>query len=77
MTPDKTRPKVMEFENALGRLREILAVPSDHIGRLDAVIQRFKFCYDLSWKALRHLPEIYGHQSAAPRQCFQKTYAMG
>ncbi len=77
MTPDKARLKVMEFGNALGRLREILAVPSDHIGRLDAVIQRFEFCYELSWKALRHMLEIYGHQSAAPRQCFQKAYAMG
>lgn len=77
MTKDKVRLRSAELGTALERLKEILAVPTDHIGRLDALIQRFEFCYELSWKALRAALELYGHDAPSPRQCFQKAYAMG
>lgn len=76
MTRDKVKIRLDELGNALGRLREILGVPDDHTGRVDATIQRFEFCYELSWKAIKAALEIYGHETASPKQAFQKAFAM-
>ena len=40
-----------QFERALARLREALAVEETEIVR-DAIIQRFEFTYELGWKCM-------------------------
>lgn len=42
-----------QLTRAVARLHDALAEDETEIVR-DAVIQRFEFCYELSWKTLRH-----------------------
>ena len=56
MSAIKIRQSVENFGSALDRLEEALAVPLDEqMGKAlrDAVILRFMFVYELSWKTLR------------------------
>lgn len=76
MTKDKAKIRLEELGRALGRLKEILGVPEDHTGRVDAVIQRFEFTYELAWKTLKAMLEMFGHEAASPKQAFQKAYVM-
>lgn len=77
MNEGKATARVSELETALGRLREILGVPEDHMGRVDAMIQRFEFSYELTWKALKAALEVYGLVTASPRDAWKKAYAAG
>jgi nucleotidyltransferase substrate binding protein (TIGR01987 family) len=46
------------------------------IAHRDALIQRFEFCYDLTWKYLRQLlKEKHGIEANSPRKVFQECYA--
>lgn len=76
MTTDKAKLRVDELHNTVSRLKEILDVPRNHTGRVDAIIQRFEFCYELSWKSLRAILELYGHETPSPRQAFKKAFVM-
>ena len=62
---------------ALDRLDEALAreIGQDDIV-LDATIQRFEFCYELLWKAIKRAAERHGHAPASPREAFRAAYAM-
>ena len=74
MTAD---PALAALRQALDRLGEALARPvgQDDIV-LDATIQRFEFCYELLWKALKRCAERYGHTPQSPRDAFRTAYAM-
>ena len=48
----KLEATIKQFENALTRLREVLAVSKNDIAR-DSAIQRFEFTLDLSWKMIK------------------------
>jgi len=62
---------------ALDRLDEVLARdPAADDIVLDAAIQRFEFCYELLWKAIKRCAERYGHAPASPRDAFRTAYAM-
>lgn len=76
MTTDKATLGIEELHNAARRLKEILDVPRDHTGRVDAIIRRFELCYELSWKSLRAVLELYGHETPSPRQAFKKAFVM-
>lgn len=44
----------------------------------DAIIQRFEFCYDLTWKFLKLvLKKKYYIETASPRSVFQECYHQG
>ena len=51
MTSDRTRLQIEQFEKALGRLREVLAMNETDIVR-DALIQRFEFTFEMAWRSL-------------------------
>ena len=76
MTKDKAALRIAELAKALARLEEMIAAPAEHLGRVDAIVQRFEFSYELCWKALKAALEIYGHETASPWQAFKKAYAM-
>ncbi len=47
-----------DFRKATGRLAEALAQEKNEFIR-DSAIQRFEFCFDLSWKTLKAFLEDY------------------
>lgn len=76
MSANKATLRLNELDKALTRLDEILATPLDHIGRVDAIIQRFEFCYELMWKSAKACLENQGIVVNSPRETLQKSYAM-
>ncbi len=75
MPSSKIILRLAELNKALARLQEILDTPADHIGRVDAIIQRFEFSFELAWKAAKACMELQGIESTSPRDVFQKAYA--
>jgi nucleotidyltransferase substrate binding protein (TIGR01987 family) len=75
MPDNKASLRLAELDNALSRLQEILNTPTNHIGRVDAIIQRFEFCYELMWKSIKACLELQGVEATSPRDVFQKAYA--
>lgn len=51
MTSDRTRLQIDQFEKALGRLRDVLAMNETDIVR-DALIRRFEFSFEMAWRSL-------------------------
>lgn len=73
----KLEATIKQFESALTRFREAMAVPKNDIVR-DSAIQRFEFTLDLSWKMLKaFLEEKKGVVCASPKECFRETYRQG
>jgi nucleotidyltransferase substrate binding protein (TIGR01987 family) len=77
MNKDRLQERFNDWCDALGRLREILSVPEDHIGRVDAIIQRFEFTYEMAWKSMKAALEVEGHVTPSPKLTFTKAYALG
>ncbi|MBF0180054.1 MAG: nucleotidyltransferase substrate binding protein [Magnetococcales bacterium] len=44
---------------------------------LDATIQRFEFCMELTWKCLKRQLEAEGIQTQTPREALRGAYAAG
>ena len=73
----KFEATIKQFENALTRFREVMAVPKNDIVR-DSAIQRFEFTLDLSWKmAKAFLEEKKGVVCVSPKECFRESYRQG
>ena len=73
----KFEATIKQFENALTRFREVMAVPKNDIVR-DSAIQRFEFTLDLSWKmAKAFLEEKKGVVCVSPKECFREAYRQG
>jgi nucleotidyltransferase substrate binding protein (TIGR01987 family) len=63
---------------ALDRLGEALAIGSDNPLAVDGTMQRFEFCFELLWKAMRlALQEAHGFEAVSPKATLQKAYAVG
>ncbi len=73
----KTEAVRKQFQRAIARLKEALAEENTEFVR-DACIQRFEFCFDLSWKFLKTLLiEEKGIQCQGPKDCFRVAYKQG
>ena len=73
----KLEATIKQFENALTRLREVLAVSKNDIAR-DSAIQRFEFTLDLSWKMIKaFLEDRKGIICVSPKECFREAYRQG
>jgi nucleotidyltransferase substrate binding protein (TIGR01987 family) len=57
---------------AVARLRDACAQPPNEFMR-DSVIQRFEFCWELSWKALRLWLDYLGIEANNPRDIFREA----
>lgn len=66
-----------DFETALARLDEALALPKDAIVR-DSAIQRFEITFELCWKTLKaFLEEEHNAVCASPQSCFREAFKQG
>lgn len=70
-----------QHETALGTLDDVLTrIPDkgeESIYR-DSAIQRFEFCFDLSWKLMKEmLREVHGIECASPKRCLEEAFRQG
>ena len=67
-----------QFESALQRFSEALErdIQKDSLF-LDAAIQRFEFCFELSWKVLRRHLAREGIAASTPREAFKEAFKLG
>lgn len=74
---NKLQTQTKQFERALKRLKEVLAMPKTDISR-DSAIQRFEFTLDLGWKTMKtFLEEKKGVACSSPKDCFREAYKHG
>ena len=64
------------LENALTRLNESLQFDLSQPLVVDACIQRFEFCIELTWKTLKKSLAIEGIEANTPRECIQQAYSI-
>ncbi len=64
------------LENALTRLNESLSFDLSQPLVVDACIQRFEFCIELTWKTLKRCLTIEGIEANTPRECIQQAYSI-
>jgi len=66
-----------DFEKAITRLEEALALRKDAIVR-DSAIQRFEISFELCWKYLKaYLEEEHNAACTSPRTCFRAAFKNG
>lgn len=68
--------RIGEYLKAVHQLERAAAEPFDEFLR-DAVIQRFEFCYELSWKLLKLRLAQEGIEARTPRQVLQEALQAG
>lgn len=61
---------------AVERLEKALAQPKDEFVR-DSAIQRFEFCFELSWKVLQSYLELEGLEARSPRAAIRAAFQVG
>ena len=76
MSKERFTERQAEVSNAVARLQEAVAQPETPILR-DAVIQRFEFSFELTWKALQLYLEHRGLECGSPRTTLKKSFAEG
>ncbi|MBM7583179.1 nucleotidyltransferase substrate binding protein (TIGR01987 family) [Caldicoprobacter guelmensis] len=78
MDIQRLREKLAGFSEALNRLKEALERDQSDDIVLDAVIQRFEFTYELSWKLIKAYMSYSGIADVkTPRQAFKEAFAAG
>ncbi len=76
---DKERIKTIlaSYTKAVMRLEQGLKEdPHDHDIVIDGVIQRFEFCFELAWKALKAFLRYQGVDCNSPRSCIKSAFTM-
>ncbi|MGA7979219.1 MAG: nucleotidyltransferase substrate binding protein [Chromatiaceae bacterium] len=68
--------RLTSLGKALTRLDEALALAETDVTR-DAAIQRFEFCYELAWKAVREALVHQGLSCTSPRGCLRDAFKQG
>jgi nucleotidyltransferase substrate binding protein (TIGR01987 family) len=76
MSKERFVERKSELKSATGRLREAVALPESALIR-DAVIQRFEFTFELTWKSLKLYLERQGLDCGGPRSTLKKAFAEG
>ena len=77
MNIEKLREKLLNYSKALSRLEESLARDESDDIVIDAVIQRFEFTYELSWKLLKDYLSFHGIADVrSPREAFKEAFAV-
>ena len=73
----KARSLRADFEKAITRLEEALALTKDPIVR-DSAIQRFEISFELCWKYLKaYLEEEHNATCTSLRTCFRAAFRHG
>ena len=74
--PDDLASHLTMLESALARLQAALEQPKTEWTR-DAAIQRFEFCFELTWKTVTRAARHEGVECASPRQAFRAAMKFG
>jgi nucleotidyltransferase substrate binding protein (TIGR01987 family) len=76
MTAERFAERKADLARAVSRLDEALAEPPSDVVR-DATIQRFEFCIELTWRALKAWLERQGNDIGSPRATLRRAFADG
>ena len=76
MDIERLNQRAADFIKATSRLEEACAQPFSSFVR-DSVIQRFEFCWELAWKALKLRLEQLGVEALNPRDTFREALSAG
>ncbi len=76
MSQQRFAERRAEVQNAVARLQEAVTQAESSIVR-DAVIQRFEFTFELTWKALQLYLEHRGLECGSPRATLKKSFSEG
>ncbi len=78
MVPERLEEKFSNYVKALIKLEESLEREETDDIVIDAVIQRFEFTYELSWKLLKAYFSYSGiAEVRSPREAFKEAFSMG
>lgn len=78
MSMEKFKEKFENYSKALKRLEDSLKRDEFDELVLDAVIQRFEFTYELSWKLIKSYLSYNGIADVrTPREAFKEAFAAG
>jgi len=72
----RLQERIVEFLRAVHQLEKAVQQPKDEFIR-DAVIQRFEFTHELSWKMLKLRLEVEDIFAQTPRETWQKSLQAG
>ncbi len=72
----KRRSLLTSLDAALLRFEDVLRQPRDEYMR-DSAIQRFEFCYELTWKSLKQYCDASGAPVFSPRDAFRTAFRLG
>ena len=76
MTRQRLDERIDDFTKASRRLSEACEQPVNSFIR-DSVIQRFEFCWELSWKLLKLRLDVLGVVVLNPRDVFKEALVAG
>lgn len=67
------------YSEALRRFEEALMQTPENENSLviDGSIQRFEFCYEMSWKTLKRFLDFHGQAAKTPRDAFKAAFKIG
>jgi len=78
MESRRFKERLGDFDRALSRLTEGLALDSDSSIVVDGCIQRFEFTYELSWNTMKAYLEYQGLPDlGTPRDVIRESYRIG
>lgn len=72
----KLEAQMALLARAVERLEKALSQPKDEFVR-DSAIQRFEFCFELSWKVLQSYLELEGLEARSPRAAIRGAFQVG
>ena len=76
MSNDRLQQRAQQFAKAVARLEDACDQPENEFIR-DSVIQRFEFCFELSWKMLKLKLNTEGIDASTPRTVIRKSVTAG
>mgnify|MGYP001214679226 CR=1 FL=1 len=76
MPPHKAMALLDDLRRALSRFQDVLKQPQNEFIR-DAAIQRFEFCFELTWKTIQSIAVLEGQDCPSPRMAFSTAWRNG
>ncbi len=76
MSVEHLNRQIAQLARATDRLEAVLQQPKDEFMR-DSAIQRFEFCFELSWKVLKSYLEEQGLEARSPRESIRGAFTTG
>lgn len=76
MNEQKIKELLIDYEKALQRLNEGIALPVDNSIIIDGVIQRFEYTFKLCWKLIQAYLKFLGVQVNSPRYAIKEAFKM-